>query len=217
MKMLHTVWYMCAKLARAMHRRAYFFCGVEGRPGSSSSDAVFLLTLGIAGLTRDGPLAKMFRPAATSPGLVDQLVGASKDLAGGCAGGVGCVLAGQPFDTVKVKIQTFPNLYKNVFSCLGIVMRREGVQGLYAGSVPALAVNVGENAVLFMCYGQCQKVVQNFYGVKETSQLTVLQNATAGSLAAVFSSLVVGPLELIKSRRQAQAEIVRSRGYGKSR
>ena len=31
----------------------------------------------------------------------------------GAIGGAGLVLAGQPFDTVKTKLQTFPHLYPN--------------------------------------------------------------------------------------------------------
>lgn len=150
-------------------------------------------------------------------GHLEPLVRATKDLVSGSVGGAGCVLAGQPFDTVKVKFQTFPSLYNSVFSCLKTVVRKEGVRGLYAGSAPAFAVNMGENAVLFMCYGQCQSLVRQVYGVGESTQLSVLHRAQAGSLAAVASSMVVGPLELIKCRRQAQEELVASRGYGRSR
>ena len=145
------------------------------------------------------------------------LLGASKDLLSGCVGGVGCVVAGQPFDTIKVKFQTFPHLYGSVFSCLTRVVRNEGVRGLYAGSGPALAVNMGENAVLFMCYGQCQSLIRKLYGVDQDYQLSVGQRASAGSLAAVCSSMVVGPLELIKCRRQAQEELARVQGHGRIR
>jgi hypothetical protein len=32
----------------------------------------------------------------------------------GLVGGVGVVAAGQPFDTVKIKMQTFPELYEKM-------------------------------------------------------------------------------------------------------
>jgi len=68
---------------------------------------------------------------------------------------------GQPLDTVKVKMQTFPHLYKNMFHCIKQTVVKEGFfRGLYAGTVPAIAANVAENSVLFAAYGGCQKLMQ---------------------------------------------------------
>ena len=69
----------------------------------------------------------------------------------GVIGGTGLVAAGQPFDTVKTKMQTFPELYKKsgLISCLRNIYAQEGVRGLYAGSVSAIVVNAAENSVLF--------------------------------------------------------------------
>jgi solute carrier family 25 (mitochondrial ornithine transporter) member 2/15 len=65
-------------------------------------------------------------------------------------GGVACVYAAQPLDTVKVKMQTFPHLYKGMIDCLVKTFKRDGfARGLYAGSIPAVAANVAENSVLF--------------------------------------------------------------------
>lgn len=50
---------------------------------------------------------------------------------------------GQPLDTVKVKMQTFPTLYKNAWRCFMTTLRQEGIAyGLYAGTVPSLAAQV---------------------------------------------------------------------------
>ena len=60
------------------------------------------------------------------------------------AGGITSVYVGQPLDTVKVKMQTFPTLYKNAWRCFVMTLRQEGVaHGLYAGTVPSLAAQVG--------------------------------------------------------------------------
>lgn len=65
-------------------------------------------------------------------------------------GGVALVYVSQPLDTVKVKMQTFPDAYKGMTDCLVKTFKRDGVaRGLYAGSVPAVAANVAENSVLF--------------------------------------------------------------------
>lgn len=65
-------------------------------------------------------------------------------------GGVALVYVSQPLDTVKVKMQTFPQLYKGMSHCLVQTYKKDGfVRGLYAGTLPAVVANVAENSVLF--------------------------------------------------------------------
>lgn len=105
----------------------------------------------------------------------------------GMAGGFASVYVGQPLDTVKVKMQLFPNMYKSMFSCVMTIARQQGLRGLYAGTVPALASSVAENAVMFGTYGQCQRLVTTVTRGSggSTTDLTYLENATAGSIASV--------------------------------
>jgi len=59
------------------------------------------------------------------------------------AGGTASVYVGQPLDTVKVKMQTFPTLHTNAYRCFMTTLRQEGIaHGLYAGTVPSLAAQV---------------------------------------------------------------------------
>ena len=76
------------------------------------------------------------------------------------------MFVGQSLDTVKVKMQTFPHLYNNMVTCFTSTFKKEGIRGLYAGTVPALAANIAENSVLFAGYGVCQKAVAWSIGVK---------------------------------------------------
>lgn len=78
-----------------------------------------------------------------------------KDFTAGAMGGTACVLAGQPLDTVKVKMQTFPHLFKNSLDCFMSTLKTERIRGLYAGTIPALTANVAENSILFLFYGRC--------------------------------------------------------------
>lgn len=65
-------------------------------------------------------------------------------------GGVALVMVSQPLDTVKVKMQTFPSLYRGMSECLLETFRKDGVfRGLYAGTLPAIIANVAENSILF--------------------------------------------------------------------
>ena len=103
------------------------------------------------------------------------------------AGGATSVYIGQPLDTVKVKMQTFPALYKNASQCFMSTLRQEGIaHGLYAGTVPSLMAQVSENAVLFMAYGVCQKLVVSVAGKRSVEHLSVVQNGLAGTLSLSF-------------------------------
>lgn len=130
---------------------------------------------------------------------------AAVDFIGGTLGGIACVYVGQPLDTVKVKIQTFPELYKNSVVCFTKTLQQEGlVRGLYAGTVPSLVAQVAENAVLFMMYGQCKHVVAALTGhVRSVDTLNAFENGLSGGCAAFFAGLVLCPTELIKCKLQA--------------
>ncbi|CAH0560728.1 unnamed protein product [Brassicogethes aeneus] len=140
------------------------------------------------------------RPQHFKDGLID--------FTAGSLAGAACVYVGQPLDTVKVKMQTFPDLYKNMISCFTQTLKTDGVyKGLYAGTVPALATNIAENSVLFLCYGFCQKIMQNLTGTAKIEDLSTVSNATAGFLASFFSSIAICPTELVKCKLQAMREI----------
>ncbi|KYO39990.1 mitochondrial ornithine transporter 1 [Alligator mississippiensis] len=135
------------------------------------------------------------------------LVQALIHLAAGAAGGVACVVSGQPFDTIKVKMQTFPTMYRGFFDCSIRTYQQEGLRGLYQGTLPALLANVAENAVLFACYGFCQQLVRQLFGLGSVQELSDLHSALAGSFSSVFSSMVLCPTELVKCRMQALHEM----------
>lgn len=135
------------------------------------------------------------------------------DFTAGSLGGVALVYVSQPLDTVKVKMQTFPTAYKGMIDCTVKTFQRDGIaRGLYAGSVPAVAANVAENSVLFAAYGFCQKLVGHFVGQPNIKELSPLSNATAGFIAAFFSSFTLCPTELIKCRLQAMREVQHQQG-----
>ncbi|XP_034556170.1 solute carrier family 25 member 15a [Notolabrus celidotus] len=129
------------------------------------------------------------------------------DFAAGAVGGTACVLSGQPFDTTKVKMQTFPTVYRGFIHCFTSTFRQVGVRGLYKGTTPALIANISENAVLFLSYGLCQDVVRFLCKKEKGSSLSDLQKASSGSLASIFSAMAICPTELVKCRLQAMHEM----------
>ncbi|KAK7882941.1 hypothetical protein WMY93_029115 [Mugilogobius chulae] len=129
------------------------------------------------------------------------------DFTAGAIGGTACVLSGQPFDTTKVKMQTFPSLYRGFVHCFVSTCRSGGVRALYKGTSPALVANITENAVLFLSYGRCQDVVRYLCGLDRGAELSDLQKASAGSMASIFSATAITPTELLKCRLQAMHEM----------
>ncbi|XP_017879395.1 mitochondrial ornithine transporter 1 [Ceratina calcarata] len=139
------------------------------------------------------------------------------DFIGGSLGGMALVYVGQPLDTVKVKMQTFPSMYKGMVSCFLQTLKTDGIRrGLYAGTVPALVANVAENSILFAAYGGCQKAISNVLGIQRVEDLTSIHNAWAGFFAAFFSSLTLCPTELVKCKLQAIREVQMDTIQGKS-
>lgn len=62
-------------------------------------------------------------------------------------------------------------------------------------------------SILLPAYGACQSLMVNLEGKREIAQLSPLSNATAGFLAAFFSSFTLCPTELIKCQLQALREV----------
>ncbi len=134
------------------------------------------------------------------------------------SGGTASVYVGQPLDTVKVKMQTFPEVHATALKCFRTTWRNEGlVRGLYAGTVPSLLAQVSENAILFMAYGACQKTVAYFRHKTDVLDLNLPENALAGSCAGFFASLVLCPTELVKCKLQAAREMSLSSGLEANR
>ncbi|CAG2102281.1 unnamed protein product [Medioppia subpectinata] len=126
------------------------------------------------------------------------------ELTAGAIGATVNVMVGHPLDTMKVKMQAFPHLYKNSFNCFQQIVVKEGfVKGLYVGVRPALIGDILEKSVLFFAYDVCQQWVSYFRG---SDQLTTFDKALSGFYASFFSCMACSPPELIKVKLQALRE-----------
>lgn len=87
------------------------------------------------------------------------------DFIAGTFAGVALTLVGHPFDTVKVRLQTQPTLYKTGTQCLKDTVRKEGFFALYKGmGGPMLTVPL-VNAIVFAAYGQAKSVMHKLQPV----------------------------------------------------
>lgn len=70
------------------------------------------------------------------PPLTQDNLQVYKDLFGGTVGGIAQVLVGQPFDTVKVRLQSAPDgIYSGAGDVIKKLLANEGPKGFYKGTL----------------------------------------------------------------------------------
>lgn len=142
----------------------------------------------------------------------------SKDLFCGIAAGTMCAFSGHPFDTIKVKMQVFPQIYSTPLKCFKSIIKNEGLKGFYRGFIPAITCNVLENGVLFLAYPSCCKFTSYMATnislidrlltklTKDQEFRNVITKTIGGSFAGIFASIVISPTEMVKCRLQSLQE-----------
>lgn len=130
--------------------------------------------------------------------MTDQL----KSFFAGWAGGAGLVMVGQPFDTIKTRMQATPELYKGAADCLKQTMGKEGPMALYRGAIPVLGGIGPVFALYFAAYDAAEAVMRKVMNIDRSQRLTMTQISICGGSTGVVGSLVMGPVELIKVLQQ---------------
>jgi solute carrier family 25 carnitine/acylcarnitine transporter 20/29 len=98
------------------------------------------------------------------------------EIIAGAWAGICAAVIGQPFDTIKVRSQL--NIKSSHF-----------LKGLYRGISAQIGIQMISNSLLFGLYGQLNKTMDNKY--------------LAAFSTGLVEGLVYSPLELIKTKRQA--------------
>ncbi|EGO00383.1 hypothetical protein SERLA73DRAFT_180964 [Serpula lacrymans var. lacrymans S7.3] len=135
-----------------------------------------------------------------------------KDLAAGTAGGVAQVLVGQPFDIVKVRMQTAPKgTYSGMVHCAGGILKNEGPLAFYKGTLtPLLGIGVCVSIQFAVLeFAKRQFAAQNLAsgtGGEGGRTLSSGQLVFAGVSAGLANGIVSGPVEHIRIRLQTQSD-----------
>lgn len=131
----------------------------------------------------------------------------AQDFIAGTFAGIAITLVGHPFDTIKVRLQTQEKaIFKGALDATFKTIKGEGVRGLYKGMGSPMATIPIINAIVFAAYGQAKSWFAD--PKNPNAPLTLGQLAVAGGYAGLVNSLVVSPVELIKTRLQIQYEAV---------
>ena len=127
-----------------------------------------------------------------------------KDCAAGTAGGIGQVLAGQPFDCVKVRLQTTSGVYSGALDAATKIFKNEGPRAFYKGTLTPL---LGVGACVSIQFGTFGALKRHFDAKNSGSPLTNSQLYISGAAAGAANSLIVAPVEHIRIRLQAQSDV----------
>jgi solute carrier family 25 (mitochondrial carnitine/acylcarnitine transporter), member 20/29 len=122
-----------------------------------------------------------------------------KELLAGSFGGIVQVLVGQPFDTVKVRLQTSA-AYSGVLDCASKTLRNEGLNGFYKGTLTPL---LGIGACVSIQFAALESIKRAFGADKKPLTLGQLYIAGAGS--GLANSFLAGPIEHVRIRLQVQS------------
>ncbi|KAK4242930.1 carrier protein YMC1, mitochondrial [Achaetomium macrosporum] len=136
----------------------------------------------------------------------------AKDLFSGAAGGIAQVLIGQPFDIVKVRLQT-STAYPSAFSAATSIWRHEGPLAFYKGTLTPL---LGIGACVSIQFGAFHSARRWLEQRKEPAGKGGLEYGeyyAAGAFAGVANTVLSCPIEHVRIRLQTQPHGAAARLY----
>lgn len=126
-----------------------------------------------------------------------------KDIAAGFVGGATQVLIGQPFDLVKIRLQTSPSGATST-SIVRLVLQKEGPLAFYKGTLAPL-FGVGA-CVSLQFYGFLETKRQLLKRLGNLELLLWPQTYLAGAAAGLVNSPVTAPVEQLRILSQASTK-----------
>ncbi|KAF2144579.1 uncharacterized protein K452DRAFT_284905 [Aplosporella prunicola CBS 121167] len=130
-----------------------------------------------------------------------------KDLFAGAVGGTAQVLLGQPFDIIKVRLQTSQQ-YTGAADCATKIWKNEGPLAFYKGTLTPL---IGIGACVSIQFGAFHYARRAFEARNlaanpqaTSGRLSYGQYYAAGAFAGLANSFLSGPIEHVRIRLQTQ-------------
>ncbi|XP_077998456.1 mitochondrial basic amino acids transporter-like [Glandiceps talaboti] len=151
--------------------------------------------------------------SAVKSSTMEEILLAGLNCAGGCIAGMASTVAGHPFDTVKVRLQTQQNImaaqdplrkipiYQGTWNCFKATIQSEGPHGLFKGMLSPMLGQGCINLILFGCERTIERQIQRIFGTEMK-----YNHIIAGGAAGAVQSLVACPMELGKVRMQLQGQ-----------
>lgn len=137
----------------------------------------------------------------------EDLLSIPRVFAAGCVTGVATTVITVPVELVKARLQIqyarpagTPALYDGPLDCARKVLAKEGMRGLFRGTVATLWRDVPGSGVWFAAYEIVRRSALK--DGQKLSDLSPLVSLFAGGMAGVCNWLAVFPIDVIKSRIQ---------------
>ncbi|GBF59636.1 carrier protein [Trichophyton mentagrophytes] len=143
--------------------------------------------------------------ASEHKGEVEDPMQTIKDLTSGAVGGIAQVLLGQPFDIVKVRLQTTTH-YSNALDCATKIFAKEGPLAFYKGTLTPL-IGIGACvSVQFGAFHEARRYFERMNAQKGSKDphLSYSQYYLSGAFAGIVNSVISGPIEHVRIRLQTQ-------------
>jgi len=132
------------------------------------------------------------------------LIIVGKDFLASSISGMSAVIAGHPFDTIKVLVQN-GDRFRNSVDAFKHVIHCEGFRGLYRGIAAPLASVAVVNSSFFTINGQMQKLLHD--KEKDGPLVPLDKVAVAGAVAGASIGFIITPRDLVKSKLQVQERL----------
>ncbi|KAI4139794.1 MAG: hypothetical protein L6R39_006116 [Caloplaca ligustica] len=133
---------------------------------------------------------------------------ALKDITCGSISGMLGKIIEQPFDTIKVRLQSqpYPPVYTGPLDCFrqSLLSPEGGLRSLYRGIQAPLVGAAIENSSLFFSYRIAQDILQTLVPTlpRNKDELPLKALAACGAMSGAVTSLLLTPIELIKCKMQ---------------
>ncbi|OLL27094.1 putative mitochondrial carrier [Neolecta irregularis DAH-3] len=132
-----------------------------------------------------------------------QSLRAVKDCLAGTAAGIAQVLSGQPFDTVKVRLQTAAHSqYTGTLDCALKLYRSDGLLGFYKGTLTPL---LGIGACVSIQFATNEYMKRFFAANNNGAPMRPSQFYLAGMAAGLANAALASPIEHVRIRLQTQS------------
>jgi solute carrier family 25 citrate transporter 1 len=130
--------------------------------------------------------------------------------AGFAAGVTEALILVTPFEVVKIRLQQQKGLakealkYKGPIHTAGVIVREEGVRGLWSGATPTVMRNGTNQLCMFWAKHNFDRI---YWGKAEGDgkALTPGQSMASGFSAAILGPIATCPFDVVKTRLMAQA------------
>jgi solute carrier family 25 ornithine transporter 2/15 len=130
----------------------------------------------------------------------------SRDIFSATIGSICCCYTGQPLDTLKVRMQTQPNIYKTIIQSSTKTIQEEGFRALWKGAVPTALGMAAENAMAFGVNEALKRAFPNNDNDTDNNDPNkrpdLLKPFAMGMITGCCSALVLLPSEIIKAKTQ---------------